>query len=96
MNNIFPSLDNAMEQFESAVVALMPSDKRQSYKAAREHQKAREADALAEKNTECALAIESLAQAIQSKYCRTDLESAMQAVSRAYTAALVVDPKDAA
>ena len=67
-----------------------------SIKSFRRQQKAREAEALATKNEECAKAIESLAQALRSRYARHDIEAAMQAVSKAYTAALVVDPLEAA
>ena len=93
---MIPTLDEAMKQFDAVVVDLMPSDQRNSFKAMREQQKAREAEALAAKNEECAKAIESLAQALQSRYARNDIEDAMQAMSKAYTAALVVDPLDAA
>jgi hypothetical protein len=88
--------DHLMHKVDLAIVSLLPPAMGQSYAEQRREQKLREAEALAEKNVECAKAIESLAQAIQSKYCRIDIEAAMQAVSKAYTAALVVDPKDAA
>ena len=68
----------------------------EKYAARRREQKARESEAIATKNEECAKAIESLAQALRSRYARHDIEAAMQAVSKAYTAALVVDPLDAA
>ena len=90
------SLNEWMDMFDESIVPFIPPAQRQSYKEQREAQKAREAEALATKNEECAQAIESLAQALRSNYPRHDIESAMQAVSKAYTAALVVDPKDAA
>ena len=93
---MIPTLDEAMAKFASTVVRLLPQAMGQNYRAKREAQKVAEAEALATKNEECAKAIESLAQALRSHYPRHDIESAMQAVSKAYTAALVVDPKDAA
>ena len=78
------------------LVKLMPPAIGKSYAEQRREQKTREAEALATKNAEIAKAIESLAQALQSRYARHDIESAMQAVSRAYAAALVVDPLEAA
>ena len=89
-------LDEAIEKFDATVVSLLPPKIGQSYAEQRREQKAREAEALATKNEECAKAIESLAQALQSRYARHDIEAAMQAVSKAYSAALVVDPKEAA
>ena len=83
---------NVMGIFDQAIESIGGP----SYKAMREQQKARDDEALATKNEECAKAIESLAQAIQSRYARLEIEDAMKAVSRAYAAALVVDPKYAA
>ena len=89
-------MSELLNQFADAVIPFMPPESVKSYKAAREAKKAREAEALATKNEECAKAIESLAQALRSHYPRHDIEAAMQAVSKAYTAALVVDPLEAA
>ena len=89
-------LENVMDCFDAAIVPLMSAEQRYLFKAMRAQQQARESEALATKNEECAKAIESLAQALRSHYPRHDIEDAMQAVSKAYTAALVVDPLDAA
>ena len=90
------NFNEAMDKADAAIVSLLPPPMSQSFKAMREQQKARDAEALATKNEEVAKAIESLAQALQSRYARHDIESAMQALNRAHAAALVVDPLEAA
>lgn len=87
---------SALSGFEEQIASLMPAREAAAWRAQLEFERKQKVDCQHQVRLECALAIELAAGAIQRpNIARADIERALVHLTRALSAAAVLDPDDA-